>query len=153
MELKERDWQGEGSVNLKVVGETGKRFATIEPGASVSHSYTIVAKSSGVLFGTPASTRYRPSVTSAVEEERECASTATQHRVLSTYEAAVDTALLVGTYATVGLLQTKVAWRNTIVLAVLFGGALTVHSSSKHLAAANKRRKQIRAEAELMKGE
>jgi hypothetical protein len=80
-------------------------------------------------------------------------STGVQLRIISRTEWALDTAVLVGTYASLGVLKTRVAWRNFLVLAAgfaVFLGSVSAHRSMKD---AQRRRKARAAEAALLKAE
>jgi len=149
VELKDSPWQGEAAVDdVKTVGETTKRFATIEPGASVTMTYSLTAPAPGSLLGPPAQVTYRASVTE--DKGRAGFSTGYSTRVISSFESAMDLALWAGTYGTLGVLQTKVAWRNTIVVAVLAAVALLANTLHKNHLESAKRRRQIKYEAEFM---
>jgi len=148
VELKEPAWQGEASKDLTVHSEMGKRFATIAPGATATHSYVLAAGAPGVLEGPPAQVTYRPSVTS--EEERVCFSTGFRGIVISVTDSRLDTLLWLGTYGTLGLLQSYVAWRNAIVLIVTVSAVLIGTHQYKSMVERRKRRKQIRYEQEFM---
>jgi hypothetical protein len=80
-------------------------------------------------------------------------STGVQLRIISRTEWALDTAVLVGTYASLGVLKTRVAWRNFLILAAgfaVFLGSVSAHRSMKD---AQRRRKARAAEAALLKAE
>ena len=80
-------------------------------------------------------------------------STGVQLRIISRTEWALNTAVLVGTYASLGVLKTHVAWRNFLFIAAgfaVFLGSVSAHRSMKD---AQRRRKARAAEAALLKAE
>ena len=151
VEVQDAPWQGPAGERIKTLGEPSARFATIQPQANETLSYAVVPQAAGVLFGSPARVSYRSSV-GAVEPQLGH-STGVQMEVISRGESLVQQALWAGTFLTLGLLQSKVAWANTAVLALVLGvlaGAGSLHAQYK---LTHKRRKQMKAEAELMKSE
>jgi len=127
------------------------RFATVPAGGNVTHKYTFVVKGPGYLFGPPAKAQYRPSMeATGLQSVR---STGVQLRIISRTEWALNTAVLVGTYASLGVLKTRVAWRNFLFIAAgfaVFLGSVSAHRSMKD---AQRRRKARAAEAALLKAE
>jgi Translocon-associated protein beta (TRAPB) len=149
VEVQDAPWQGPAGVAIKTEGEPGARFSSIPKGENVTLSYRVVPQAKGVLFGAPARITYRSSV-SAVESQVG-ASTGVQMEVISRSERWAQKALYAGAFLSLGLLQSKAAWANTgvliAILAVVLGGS-SLHANAKRN---SKRRRQIKAEQELMK--
>lgn len=132
-------------------------------------------QSPGFLFGPPARATYRPSVDAQSEQVRVSVarlccvtphaltvtspslqgvySTYVQLRIISQSESLINKLVVVGTYASVGVLKTHIAWRNflaTLTLFAIFLGSVNIY---RGITQARRRSKARAAEAALLKGE
>ena len=71
--------------------------------------------------------------------------------VISRARQALNTALAVGAWASLGFLRTEVAWRNTFALGALAATALGTNAAVLKWRAALARHKRRKAESELLK--
>jgi hypothetical protein len=133
-------------------------------------------QSPGILFGPPARLTYRPSVDASSEQVRAlhfaclCSpaqtvtpvtfapaqgvySTYVQLRIISQSESLINKLVVVGSYASLGVLSTHIAWRNFLATCAVFAIFLGTVNIYRGITQARRRSKARAAEAALLKGE
>ena len=153
VEVHDVAWQGVGAQYLVATPPAAAhgKFAAVPAGGNVTHIYSLIPKAPGYVLGMPASATYRASVDA--EARQTVASTGVQVQVISRTSALADKAVMWGTYASLGFLRTREAWRNAALLSAAFGLFLGGTSAKRSVSAAMKRRTARQAEAALLKAE
>jgi hypothetical protein len=80
-------------------------------------------------------------------------STFVQLRIISQSESLVNKLVVVGTYASLGVLRTHIAWRNALATCAVFAIFLGTVNIYRGCTQARRRSKARAAEAALLKGE
>jgi len=141
--------------HFHVLGATRASFPVLEPGKSVSLSFVVVPKSTGVFSAGPSLVTYVAG-TAAGSKGAEISGTSNalpRIPILSQLEEHLKLALRIGSVLSFGFCRTKEDWANGSVVFLGLVGLLFVNQillTGKRAIAANKRRKAI---AELTKDE
>lgn len=141
------DGQWDGPVRL--VENTKFFIKSLAAGDNRSKTYVLRAARPGLVFGHPAEASYR----TAGGERVLSLSHAVQTSVVSKAARRWEQAVTVGSYLSLGLLQSYTAWRNAVLLAGGLSTALLGNSLLLKSQAVGKARARAAAEAELLKDE